>query len=107
MINPYFYTTENQVRHFSKLKHYPRREFHKVVSTNNHVVAVGDTPYNITKKYFGVTLEYHWTYIMDLNNLRVFVPFEAGEIIKVPSVAVSETSKRILVRTINNQDASE
>jgi len=97
MINNLFYTGLNLTTNFRiGLNSFPRREFHKVVSTKDYTVQYGDNAYSLAKKFFGENKEYLWTYICDINNLRLPFSFTAGETIKIPTVAISETTKRIV-----------
>lgn len=96
MINFNFYIARNLVTKFSKLRHYPRKDRHKIVKYKLYTVQVGDTAYSLAKRFFGKYREYHWTYICDLNGGRDPLSFVAGEVIKIPTVVVSETTKRLI-----------
>lgn len=96
MINPNFYTKKTLVESFRDgLKNYPRKERHKVLKHDNYDVQYGETLYDITKSIFGKYQEYQWTYLADLNGGRNPFSLVTGETIKVPTVVVMETTKRI------------
>ena len=96
MINGIFYSEKNLVRVFRPdIKHFLRREYHKVFDYSEYVVQEGEDLYDIAKKWFGENQEYHWTIIADINNIRKPDDITVGEILKLPNTILSETENRL------------
>lgn len=96
MINAVFYSSRNRVNVFSDdVAHFPRREYHKVFETTDYIVKSGEDLYDIARHWFGKDLEYHWTIIADLNNVRKPEDIVVGETIQLPNVILSETENKL------------
>lgn len=102
MINSGFYINRNLANNFTKLSHYPRREYHNIVAYVQYTCQEGDNAYTLAKKYFGKNGEHYWTFICDLNGRKLPEDFRTGEEIKIPTVVVSETTKRVIRKTVEN-----
>lgn len=95
MINAHFYTADSLTPIYTgKTFCYPIKDRWKVLEWREYEVVEGDTMYSLAARLFGENQEYQWVIIADINPLRLPDELVPGEIIKLPSLIVSEVNKR-------------
>lgn len=92
MISPTFYLPGNTTKKFSftKLRHFPKKNFSVCLRYEPYKVQDGDDLYIIASKVFGKFGECYWTVIADLNGILKPDWLQVGQIIKVPVTVIED-----------------
>lgn len=88
MISPQFYTDDNvaQVYLGGKRPHYLQKSRDVTIEGYDYAMDFGEDMYTLGLKLFGQTQLRNWTYIADGNKLKMPDEWEAGDVIKLPTV---------------------
>ena len=105
-ISPQYYTKDSnndsnvqQIYLGGLRRHYLHKDRSVVLSTYTRELSFGESAYSLAKEIFGEENQYLWTIISDINILRFPEDWEAGDVLLLPEIIVSDVFRKVKVFT--------